>query len=258
MAALTESRNTVLHLGGFASPPAHDAPMAASETIYGGSMVCRNASGYAVSAANTADFVFAGIAKTIFDNSSGAAAAMDAEIYYGVPFEMTIAGAALTDVGRPVFITDDQTLSLYGGNVPVGHIWKYISATSVMVMPGPVRFGYVDIPVALSEISADADVGDGITATFNYLITKTSFHVLTKSTGAGADVDLKLEIGTTDVTGGDVTLTLATTNTAGDVVDGAAITAENYVHAGDVLQVDADHTTDFTAGDGLLRVHYAR
>jgi len=66
MAALTRDRNTEYSLGDLLA-----IPVAGSATIYAGSLVCTNSSGYAVPAADTAGYVFEGVATEQVDNSSG-------------------------------------------------------------------------------------------------------------------------------------------------------------------------------------------
>jgi hypothetical protein len=236
-------------------------PVAASSTIYAGSFVCADADGYAIAAADTTAYKFLGIAEDQVDNSAGADAAKNVLIHTGKGagemFKCTVTGVAITDVGRPVFITDSQTLSCINGQVPVGHVVKYDSSNTAWVVFDKVEFGYYDIPIDLTGPSADADVGAGITATFNHLIVGTSYHVLVVSTGVSAEQVIQFEIGTTDITGGGISLTLANTDALGDVVDGAAVTAANYLVDGAVLQLDSDWTTNFTAGTGIVKVRYA-
>ena len=66
MAALTQDRNTEYSLGDLLA-----IPVAASTTIYAGSLVCTDTAGHAVPAADTSGYTFEGVATEQVDNSSG-------------------------------------------------------------------------------------------------------------------------------------------------------------------------------------------
>jgi len=68
MTALTSDRNTEYSLGDLLS-----MPVAAGSRIFAGALVCSNASGYAVRAADSAGLVFEGVATAQADNRNGAA-----------------------------------------------------------------------------------------------------------------------------------------------------------------------------------------
>ncbi|MEE8170367.1 MAG: hypothetical protein V3T70_07455, partial [Phycisphaerae bacterium] len=59
--------------------------------------------------------LFAGVAYEECDNSSGADGDVSCRLYTQGDFQTTLSGAALTDVGRPAFATDDNTLTLSPG-----------------------------------------------------------------------------------------------------------------------------------------------
>lgn len=85
-------------------------PVAANETIYKGTIVAMNASGYLEDAADTASFLHMGVAA---DTVVGTAS--DAGIYAPVwlegVFAFTCTADAVTDVGKWVYATDNQTVS---------------------------------------------------------------------------------------------------------------------------------------------------
>lgn len=68
MAALTSDRNTEYSLGDLLS-----IPVAADTRIFAGSLVCSDANGHAVPAADTAGLVFEGVATAQADNLNGVA-----------------------------------------------------------------------------------------------------------------------------------------------------------------------------------------
>ena len=79
------------------------------------------------------------------------------------------------------------------------------------------------------------------------------FVTTVAGTGAGASQTFNLEIGTTNVTGGVLNVTLASTDTIGEVTAGTAITAANVGTAADTLSIEmAASGTVFTAGAGYF------
>ncbi len=72
-------------------------------------------------------------------------------------------------------------------------------------------------------------------------------------TGASATVAFNIEIGTTNTTGGVLTLPLADTSSVGEVGSSlTAFTALNHFLSTESCSVEAASVTDFTAGEGTL------
>lgn len=109
-------------------------PVAGGVKIYRGGMVCLNASGYAVPAADAPDYKFAGIAVDSVDNSSGS----DGDVYIRVIRKGTFAvskdSPALTDIGENAYVVDDETVST--------------AATTNNILAGIV----VDIDISAGEV----------------------------------------------------------------------------------------------------------
>ena len=132
MTALDKDRNTKIR--GEVDSQLH-YPVAASTTIYAGSLVALNTSGLAVPAANTAGLVVVGRCAKKADNASGAASAINVIVetgaFYFVNGTATIAQA---DVGRPCFVEDDQTVGdTATAGVIAGIIRSVDSADGVLV-----------------------------------------------------------------------------------------------------------------------------
>ena len=72
--------------------------------------------------------------------------------------------------------------------------------------------------------------------------------------GASASAPCNLEIGSTNVTGGVCTVTLASTNTIGELTAGLAITAANTGSATDAFSIEKATSVVFTAGEGTFVV----
>lgn len=115
MAALTKTRDTQW-LGQPEMVRVYS--IAASTTIYGGSIVCLNASGDAVPGSTATTLKAVGIAKQDYVNSTGSVVANAVEVLTGVAyFASGTAGDAITkaDIGAIVYISDDQTVNKTNG-----------------------------------------------------------------------------------------------------------------------------------------------
>jgi len=124
MTALAADRDTAYQVGDEIA-----LPVAASEVIYLGGLVCLNTSGYAVAAANTAGLLFMGVAAEQADNSAGSNGDVSVRVMRKGIHQFVAAGLAITDVGQPVYVTDDQTVSMSPGSVRCGKLAKFSTAT---------------------------------------------------------------------------------------------------------------------------------
>lgn len=97
-------------------------------------------------------------------------------------------------------------------------------------------------------IAASANLATGLVAPYHGRFT--DFYAVIDGAdlvGASGDVDINLEIGGTNVTGGVISLLIGAP-TAGTKVAGTAITAANTFHAGDLIDIEAVVNTAFTTG----------
>lgn len=104
--------------------------------IYRGALVCLNTSGYLLPAADTANYIFAGVAAQECDNTltGHAQGGKSCQVFNTGDVKLVSAGLAQSNVGAPVYVTDDATVGLTATNyVWVGAISDYISATSARV-----------------------------------------------------------------------------------------------------------------------------
>jgi hypothetical protein len=129
-------------------------PVAANVLILGGTIVCRNATGYAVVGVDDNNALPAvGLAAADIDNrttapSGGAAGAENVEIIYGV-HELFFTGSTPVP-GQVVYVVDNQTVSLDSDSGTRG-IAGYVSevvGTSVYVQMGPTIAGQIVIAAA--------------------------------------------------------------------------------------------------------------
>lgn len=113
----------------------NNVKIAASTTIYKGSIVAFNTAGYAVKGADTASFVFAGIAMETVSNGT-VAGEKEVRVWNEGIVELNCASATQAWVGQSVYIVDDNTVALAAtttNDVIVGKVVGFVSATKVRV-----------------------------------------------------------------------------------------------------------------------------
>ena len=161
MTVLTKDRATPYREG-----VEKEAKVAASTKIYAGSLTCRNSSGYAIPGADAAGNTFEGVSREQVDNSNGADGDKDIIIRRTGIHRFAATGMAITDIGKPVFILDDQTVGLSSTNwIFCGRIAEFINATEVGVDIGAA-------PAAESDADSTAPDVATIVADFNDLLAK--------------------------------------------------------------------------------------
>lgn len=108
-------------------------PVIASDIIYEGAAIgIVKASGHARPL--TSVDRFAGFAEAKADNSAGAAAAINVDAIKSGQIQLAVAGAVVTDVGQPVYATDDDTfVFLPVGAVFIGFVKRVVSSGIVVV-----------------------------------------------------------------------------------------------------------------------------
>jgi hypothetical protein len=230
----------------------NDYPVIASDIIYEGAAVGDNGSGYArpLVAADP----FRGFAVEKVDNSTGSAGDKYVRVRSRGRVKLPVTSLAITDVGRPVYASDDNTFTLSGNGTYIGRVVSYESSGI-----GYVEFDaskveeeiIVTIPITLAGVTA-ADVVTSYTPGFAGRVKKIDFAVEIPVTTAAKLATLNAEIGTTNLTGGTVALTSANCTPLGAVVAGAAVTAANSFKATDTISIEAASVTAFVEGSGYL------
>lgn len=114
MTALSQDRNTPQSAGDL-----REGAVAASQLIYAGAIVMRNASGYLVKASAATALIGAGRAEARADNSAGSAGDLTLRFRAGTyRFANSASGDLITiaDIGKPCFAVDDQTVAKTDGS----------------------------------------------------------------------------------------------------------------------------------------------
>lgn len=162
---------------------------------------------------------------------------------------------ARTDWGTPVYSSTDNLrtdLTLTRPADPAeaaGIVWKFkasgvadvlifgLRTRLAMQNPGQrfdLHLGHIDWVT-----SANGNIRTGIIAPCHARILSVYAMIDIAPTGSSGSAAYNLEIGGTNVTGGAVTISTAATGTKGQKVEGTAVTAENIIHAGDAIDVEA-------------------
>jgi hypothetical protein len=111
------------------------------------------------------------------------------------------------------------------------------------------------IPIDLNSITTTQDVVTNYTLGYIGTINKVDAIVNKPVSTGSKGATLNLEIGTTNLTGGVVTLTSAGCNTMGTVVAGTTVSGNNTFVAADTLSVEATGVTQFSEGSITLLIH---
>ena len=151
------------------------------------------------------------------------------------------------DTGDILTLTDEEYAAIPAANLD----------GNPLIDLGEERQGASVISIPITFAAMPAGAGDVVT---NFVLEGSgdivAVALLTTVVGAGAGATraLNLEIGTTNVTGGVVTATLAGTDTVGKVTNGTAITGNAHFNDGDTLSVEVAAGTVFTGGEGVLLI----
>ena len=111
----------------------NEIPVIASDIVYeGGAVGVVIASGHARPLAATDRF--AGFAEAKADNAAGAAAAINVRVVESGKIQLSVSGAVITDVGQPVYATDDNAFTFTPtAAVFVGFVHRFVSSGVVVV-----------------------------------------------------------------------------------------------------------------------------
>ncbi len=111
----------------------NDLPVVATDIIYEGAAV-----GAVAGTGHTRPLQggdrFVGFAVEQADNSAGVAAALDTRLITQGKIELSVSGAVITDIGQPVYATDDDTFvfSPVGASF-IGFVKRFVSSGVVIV-----------------------------------------------------------------------------------------------------------------------------
>lgn len=185
-------------------------PVAASTTIYEGTMFFINGAGYATDGTGTGANRFGGIAIAKADNAAGAAGDVKVEGYRRGIFELVGSGFAQSDVGRVSYATDNFTLTTTyaAAAIRVGIIVEYVSSTKVRVaiddgVTDGLEYAALAASAALTASSTETAFDKAHTIPANSLrpgdVIRVRAQGIATATNSTDTLDAQLRLGTTDI-----------------------------------------------------------
>ncbi len=137
---------------------------------------------------------------------------------------------------------------------PIASLTDSTTGTAGDTLAATAGVNTIAIPIQLAAMTTSAaDLITNYVPGYAFELLSAEFVTTTIGAGASASQVLNFEIGTTNVTGGVLTLLLADTNTLGKKTAATAITAANAGTAADTISLEVAATgTVFTAGAGVL------
>ena len=128
--------------------------------------------------------------------------------------------------------------------------------TCANVLGASVNYGHWSFFFDMADI-ADGDLVSIFVPAFAGTITKIWWIQGDPVTTASKGSTINVEIGTTNLTGGVLTLTSAACTPLGKMIAATAVTANNVFNNTDTISVEASSTTTFIEGEGTLVIQYS-
>lgn len=151
--------------------------------IYKGALVGLKSDGYARGL--VAGDAFVGVAYEEMDNGGGSDGDVSVRVYTLGDFGHALAGATIADVGRPVFASDDTTLTFSGdGNSLAGVVKDFVAAGEVIVRLDTAGRRVKTVTHAVEDLSAGSDIAARAIHGFTEAAWVTAARVVNQATAA--------------------------------------------------------------------------
>lgn len=230
----------------------------AAKHIYKGGLVGITPAGYAQPL--VAGDKFAGIAYEEIDNTAGASGDKSVRVYTLGDFDHVLSGAAITDIGRPVFGSADDTLTFSAaGNSYVGVVQDFVSSGNIILRTDTDRRLVKTITHAVENLAAGADIAARAIHGFDkegWIVEARITNQATAAAGIDASntcvVTIAIDAGAVVAETFDDVTTFPGTNTQKTL--GAL--ANTHANAGDVLTAAVTNGTTADPGAFLIEVDY--
>lgn len=151
-------------------------------------------------------------------------------------------------------VTFTQTYSTATSPTVGALITDSTGGSAAAAIAAGVGISTIALPINLASITGAGDVLTTYTPGYKFKILAATFAVTVPVTTGSKAATLNMEIGTTDVTGGEVALTSANCTPLGALVAGAAVTAANTGASNATISVEAASVTAFSEGEGVLYI----
>lgn len=232
--------------------------VAASKHVYKGGFVGLSATGYAQPL--VAGDAPVGLAYEEIDNSSGADGDLSVRVYTLGDFGLTLTGAAIAHVGRPVFASADDTLTFTGaGNSYVGLIQDVPAANTIILRIDPQRSKIKTVTHVVEDLGAGVDFAARAIHAFDTDGWLVSARIVNQATAAaGIDnsntcvVTLATDAGTVVTKTFNASVTFPAANTE---VDMGAL-GNTHAEPGQVMTLAVTNGTTANPGPFLVEIDY--
>lgn len=232
--------------------------VAANKHIYKGSLLGVSSAGYAQPL--IAGDPSGGIAYEEMDNSSGAAGDKSVRVYTLGDFGVTLTGATIADMGRPVFASADDTLTFVAnGNSYIGTVQDFVTTNEIILRIDPGGGRIRTATHVVEDLAAGADIAARAIHAFEKDGWIVSARVVNQATAAaGIDnsntcvVTLATGAGTVVSETFDATTTFPAANTDQDLGSVANV----HVSAGDVLTLAVTNGATADPGPFVVEIDY--
>lgn len=233
-------------------------PVAEAVHIYKGALLAADATGYIQPLSGALPFV--GIAYEEMDNSAGADGDLAVRVYTVGDFGMTLTGATVADIGRPVFASADDTITFTAdANAYVGVVQDVPAANEVIVRIDPGRSLVKTVVHAVEDVGAGVDITSRAVRAFDGPAWITAIRVVNQaSAAAGIDDSNTCVVSLVRTAGAVGSVTFNSTTTFPGANTHLALTGLTNLHvtAPDVLLFSMTNGTTANPGPFLVEVDY--
>jgi hypothetical protein len=228
------------------------------ENIYKGALVSVDSSGYAAPLASGEPFV--GVAYEACDNSAGDDAAKSVRVYTQGDWEHALSGAAITDAGRPVFASADDTLTFSGnGSSYVGVVQDLVSSGKIILRIDPMGTRVKTVTHAVEDLDAGADIAARAIHCFNVDGWIVAARVVNQASAAAGIDDSNTCVIALAIDAGEVvskTYNSSVTFPAANTADDLGTLAYQHAYAGNIVTLAVTNGATANPGPFLLEVDY--
>lgn len=232
--------------------------VAATVHVFKGGFVGLSAAGYAQPL--VAGDPFVGIAYEEADNTSGADGALSVRVYTLGDFGVSLAGAAVASIGRPVFASSDDTLTFTGAaNSYLGVVEDVITSGEIILRVDPGRRLIKTMTHAVEDLGAGVDIAARAIhgfATEGWIVSARVVNQATAAAGIDNSNTCVLTLATGSGTVVTETFDLTTTFPAANSAQDIGAVANAHVTDADVLTLSVTNGTTANPGAFLVQVDF--
>lgn len=232
--------------------------VAASQHVYKGALIGLTTGGYARPL--SAGDAFAGIAYEEIDNTSGSDGDKSVRLYTLGDFGLSLTGAAITDVGRPVFASADDTLTFVSAsNSYVGLVQDVIAGNQIILRIDADGRQVKTITHAVENVTAGTEIVARAVHSFSCDAWIVAARIVNQTTAAAGIDDSNTCVATVSVDAGTLaseTFDSTTAFPAVNTVHDLGSLANAHVSAGDVLTFDLVNGNTSDPGPFVVEIDY--